>query len=422
MPKLISPVIAACLLLATVPARAFHNESEFLRAGELGGGGGQLFTGSRRAGGLDCAVCHVEPEGRMFMTVASHPEGLTTEGRYVPGETYHLVIRMEDEHRGVGMNLNRNTFLLEILDDEDAPAGEYRSPSEPTAEVVEDEVLAGRGARSNVTEWSVEWTAPEEAGALTLYLAGVDGDGAEGGRLAPDGDPWNDDVFAASLRVLPEGAPEEPLSEGGCSVAADAHGGVTMWSLSFLLLIGLARRRRAAPAALALAALLAAGCDGGAEMVVDCTRTICAPDGGASGGDAGPHHVETDAGPVFATDAGELDAGPHHVEEDGGTHDGGPMCAREAPIVETGGEFCMDQCYCRSPAACLPTAGAEACCDDVPVCPTGGERYAGCAPRAPIMVGDSTGCAHGQCLCATDTQCYPMRTAPGCCAGEIRCF
>lgn len=193
--------------------------------------------------------------------------------------------------------------------------------------------------------------------------------------------------------------------------------------MGLIWIFGLFGWRRRRVGVVALSALALIGCTESETPVVDCTRMICSPDGAvADGGEHDAPHHEDDGGVDAPIDAGPVfpDAEVDATEPDPDT--GPPACVGDAVVVEPGGKFCMNSCYCRSPEACFGPGEAASCCDDEPVCPAGGEPWIGCVGRDTIRVGDGTGCVHGQCFCMSDDHCYAEPTAAGCCAGEIVCF
>ena len=241
-------IATLALLACAAPARAFHGQADFRKRAIEGGGEGMYYSGSPRSRGYDCTACHIDPEGRIGFAMGSEPPGLL-EGGYVPGTTYAITVMLRREHRGLGAPLNANTFVFEIVDEEGAQAGLFAGLGETVERPASEELVVARGEYDNQTEWTFEWVAPPAgAGTLHLFLAGVDGDGAEG-RLGRTGDPFGDDVFAAELALGEMGAaPEQRMVEGApaCAVARARGAALPAWLALALMALGIARfvRRR----------------------------------------------------------------------------------------------------------------------------------------------------------------------------------
>ena len=307
----------ALVLGTAAPAAAFHGQADFDKPGVEGGGGARYFTGSPRFRRWDCTVCHTGSEGRIALTLATDPPGLVRDGVFVPGATYAVTVSMQGEHRGLSSMLNPNTFVLEIIDGEQRPAGIFAGLGSGVERPPGEELVIARGEFDGATEWTFEWIAPEAGtGPVTLYLAGVDGDGA-GDRLGRTGDPFGDDVFVGALRLEEEGnvQPEATtMTEGGCTTAGRRGRGAGV--LLLLVALGALLRRRGPSRALALGSLLIGGCHDPDVGAGECVRGICESpqaDAGTRNGDGGEAldagTPGTDAGGVMRVDSG-LDAGP----------------------------------------------------------------------------------------------------------------
>ena len=99
--------------------------------------------------------------------------------------------------------------------------------------------------RNDPTSWHLWWTAPAAgSGALTVYVAAVDGNGGSG---SPDNDqnPVGDDTVQASFSLREAGAPPPPGTHAGCS--ASGHPGSEGVLLVLLGLCCLWLRRSARP-------------------------------------------------------------------------------------------------------------------------------------------------------------------------------
>ncbi len=224
---------AVLVLLLPGSAHAYHPLQSFQKSVSEGGGNGLYFTGSPRWKGYDCSICHVEPAGEISFSIRSEPPELIEDQRWEAGVEYLLTVRLEGEH--LVHETNVNSFLMEIDTDEDEPVGEYFGDGLQDVPDVHgkavDGVVAGRAVD---TEWLFWWVAPAEGqGRLTLYLAGLDGNGAgEAGDADEDlhTDPYGDDVGTVRLRIC-EGAADCDLGfrddvalQGGCSTAGERPG------------------------------------------------------------------------------------------------------------------------------------------------------------------------------------------------------
>ena len=190
-------LIVAALAVLPATVHAFHRAETFDAPAIDGGGGKVSFSGSPRARGYDCAICHADASGAIRVAIGSDPPELATERRYVPGRRYQITVALTGAHRGLGAARDRNGFALEILDDRDRPAGALEALGPDVIVLAGDPVALAAGDRLGATEWTVSWTAPD-GGPVSLYVAGVDGDG--GGSEATDGaDPYGDDAWSGVL-------------------------------------------------------------------------------------------------------------------------------------------------------------------------------------------------------------------------------
>ena len=196
------PVTAAFLLSESA---AYHPLKSFTDSVNVGGGGGQYFTGSPRNKGYDCSICHTGAPGRIAFSMFSTPAELLETLTYEPGQTYEIVVHLDGETRKHRTNVN--TFVFEFLTDTSTPAGEVTGDDLQPAQHAPG-VFAGR-ALQDVTRWAFEFTAPGRGtGRVSLHLAGVDGDGA-----GPTGDTnavlftdaAGDDVFVGAWRICEAG-------------------------------------------------------------------------------------------------------------------------------------------------------------------------------------------------------------------------
>jgi uncharacterized protein (TIGR03382 family) len=179
----------------------------------------------------------------MQMRIDSNPPELIGAGTYVPDATYSMTVHMVGEHRGLASPLNSNTFVLETLDANQATAGFFVGLGANVERPASEEIVVARGENERETTWTFEWIAPPAgSGPLTMWLAGVDGDGAEG-RLGRTTDPLGDDVYVGSLELSESGA-TPPQSSGAiegmtCSAAPSTSTGAFL-----VIAVALLRRRR----------------------------------------------------------------------------------------------------------------------------------------------------------------------------------
>jgi uncharacterized protein (TIGR03382 family) len=246
------------------------------------GGGGIAFDGAPRWISHTCAVCHTNAPGQISIDLeADHPELFTTG--YQSGMQYHLRVVMNGEHEGLAFKASGdncgfgttpyapcdlNGFGLEIDDQSGTPRGTYALVSGSDcatgsgtvvgadAYILKDGTAAMySGVHAGTTSWDVCWTAPASGtGALTAYVAMVDGNGGSGSNFPND--TTGDDVAAGQVPILEAGA-GSPSGGGGCNAGGDATGLVA--ALALLALLGLRRRRRALAAAPVIL-VLAGGC------------------------------------------------------------------------------------------------------------------------------------------------------------------
>lgn len=350
-----SAVIAMVLLIGA-PVRAFHGQADFDKPALEGGGDGMYYTGSPRFRRWDCTLCHTDAPGEMFLTLASDPPELVRDARWAPSTTYRVTVSMQNEHRGRGAALNPNTFVLEMLDGEARAAGLFVGLGPEVERPPGQELVIARGEIDGVTEWTFDWEAPAPGtGPVSLYLAGVDGDGA-GDRLGRTGDPFGDDVFAGSLELEEEGTLQTESKIGGCSAAGGGESGGILFTVGAIALLALRRRR------LRWGLALLVGCHDPSLDLDECTRGICETpgDGGRTdeAGTTGPDDAR-DGGGLVRVDSG-IDAGP---PPDGCV----PAWACTAWAVVCGGEAtrtCVDDNGCGSDWARPPETRPLATLDE----------------------------------------------------------
>jgi len=257
---------------------------------ECEGGGGVVFDGAPRFAGHTCAVCHVDAPGRVGLRLEADDPAIFTDG-YQPGKTYKLRVILQGQWAGVEYLANKdncgdpyvtpylpcdnNGFAMEIDDVIGRPLGTFitqingscrnrmNGDPAPDAYVLKDgSAVAMSGAYAGQVTWDLCWKAPQAGyGALTVYLAGVDGNGGDGTANFPK-DPYGDDVASGSVPLLEAGAPPPPSQTGGCSAGGAGGGGSLVLILGVLFGLGRRRRRRRRPAGLLAVAALAAAAGG----------------------------------------------------------------------------------------------------------------------------------------------------------------
>ncbi len=200
-------------------ALAYSDTTTFSRdpsADPAGGGGGIYFTGSPRYSGLNCTVCHIGGPSDISIRLSALEDGTPArlfDDGYQPGVLYEIEVAFAEDRLAPETACDRsgpdpcdlNLFAMEIVDRAGRPAGKLCPvrPNETTGTgrcagcssrreagtLVEDDcsvVLADGfddvafGWRNGVTAYSFFWRAPEEdVGALSAFVAGVDGRGPE---------------------------------------------------------------------------------------------------------------------------------------------------------------------------------------------------------------------------------------------------
>jgi hypothetical protein len=254
-------------MLAAAPAAAFEDATQFFvgaepHAATYGASGeGVYFTGAPRFTSLNCSTCHIDGPGIIRLKLgADHPEIFSTG--YVPNQTYLFEVELFAESKGLMYNsagctepptkddhysyvqCNSNGFALEVdlaggpplagpnVFCAQAPVnGVCPAPNPAADETIVgpdgDAVFAerqhptanpGQVLRNDPTDWHLWWTAPPAgSGALTVFIAAVDGNGGSG-TVDNDQDPYNDDTVQASFTVQEQGTPSTPATTAGCAV------------------------------------------------------------------------------------------------------------------------------------------------------------------------------------------------------------
>jgi MYXO-CTERM domain-containing protein len=262
------------LLVLAVPtaAHAFADASQFFvnsalpHAASLGASGeGIYFSGAPRFAGLACASCHIDAPGVVGLRLGADDPSLFDTG-YKPGATYLLEVELTGETEGLQYNTptctdppsegdtftyaqcNHNGFALEVDSANGAPlagpalfcpvlpnAGMCPPPSPTSDETLvapdgdavfdnrvqsPDPTMPKGYLRNGATRWHFYWTAPKAGtGPLTIYAAGVDGNGG-GGSAANDQDPYGDDTVNATFFVQEADLPVANRASAGCAFTA----------------------------------------------------------------------------------------------------------------------------------------------------------------------------------------------------------
>lgn len=198
--------IIIAVALAGVPgsALAFHNGAVYDRPPGAGGGGGLFYTGSKRERGWDCTACHLDPPGRLRVTMTSQPSDLFEQQRYQPNTTYSITIAMVDPGSQLGLQATRSNFnsmAITMFDDAGAAAGTIAGFDAGKFYTRGTSILASDSTTVNETTWTFTWTAPAVAsGPIAINLAVVDGNGANATTQTLT-DPFGDDVFVVEVVV-----------------------------------------------------------------------------------------------------------------------------------------------------------------------------------------------------------------------------
>ena len=195
-------LILLCLLRAPAAA-AFHSGAQFDDPPGKGGGGGLFYTGAPSERGWDCSACHIQPEGKIRVNLTTTPAGLVQSATYSPGVAYQLNLGLAGEHRGLSSGRsNFNGFALFISDGQGRPAGTISGYAPEEIYQANETKIASAGKKVGTAAWTFTWTAPKAGtGAVTLYLAMVDGNGADSPPTVTQTDPFGDDVIAVKLTL-----------------------------------------------------------------------------------------------------------------------------------------------------------------------------------------------------------------------------
>lgn len=195
-------VVIVCLLFSPA-VHAFHSGAQFDDPPGKGGGGGLFYTGAPSEKGWDCSTCHIRPEGKIRVNLTTSPAGLVQSATYSPGVAYQFSVGLQGEHRGLSSGRsNFNGFALLISDGQGRPAGTISGYAPEDIYQANETKIASTGKKVGTASWSFTWTAPKAGtGAVTLYLAMVDGNGADSPPTVTQTDPFGDDVIAVKLNL-----------------------------------------------------------------------------------------------------------------------------------------------------------------------------------------------------------------------------
>lgn len=281
-----SRLLALLLLFWASRAHAFADASQFFKtapnAATFGATSeGLYFTGAPRFASLDCSTCHTAGPQHVGLRLNADDLSLFDIG-YQPGKTYELQVVMTNESEGTFfktptctdppgpgdmfnyVQCNNNGFALEI-DTADGPlaGSNVYCPQQPKAgmcpmpdftadqtmvspdgdAVFDAKVYSSDPAqpklitRNDALDWKFYWTAPKAGtGALTVYIAAVDGNGG-GGDANNDQDPYNDDTVSANFFLQEASAPVHNSASAGCAMGASPE---SLPSPSLALLLGAA--------------------------------------------------------------------------------------------------------------------------------------------------------------------------------------
>ncbi len=233
----------AAVLLSASPALAFHEVRSFERTANTGGGNGYYYSGSPRSKGYDCNICHTDAEGRIAIELTSE----LSDGTYEPGTAYTIDVAMLGEHKGLDSAFNPNTFTAEFIGADGQPVGRVSAIPRSIVHIeLDGSVAVAEGQGNGELEWTFFWAAPDTAEPVTLFMAMLDGDGAND-PVVRFIDPLNDDVATLVLPLCPSGqtceptpAPDEERSAVDCSTGGSAPSWLVLLAA---VAIGVRRRR-----------------------------------------------------------------------------------------------------------------------------------------------------------------------------------
>ena len=274
---------------AVLLCAGFHQPATFEASAGDGGGNRMFFTGSPRAKGYDCTMCHTGAARAIAAQLVLSPD---PGGAYQPGAAYTVAVTLAGEHAGFGTANNQNGFVAELVADAGQPAGTLGTPDVASVQLVGDGTVAA-GEGKDVTSWTFTWTAPPAgAGPITLHLGMVDGNGAASATV-PQNDPGGDDVAVTALRLCetspgcaaPAASPQTESRAAGCDAGGGSASLLVALALVALVALPRRRRRRAYLAALAITGALAGCFD--PVTPADCPDHVCGAAGAGGTVDGG---------------------------------------------------------------------------------------------------------------------------------------
>lgn len=234
--RFVSAAVAVAIFIAWPSvAEAFHVGSLFDKAPGAGGGGGIFYTGAPLERGWNCSLCHMDAPGKIRVRLAVEPSDLFQSFRYVPGQTYTFTATLDGETKGKSSPLaNFNTIAVSITDSKGVSAGSIGGFAAEDFYSGGPTTITSAGQKVGVTSWQFQYTAPEaSAGAVAIYLAAVDGNGANSPPTKTLTDPSGDDVFVATVKLEPGAVASAPKSPKGAPLFATS-----------IALFGVLQRRR----------------------------------------------------------------------------------------------------------------------------------------------------------------------------------
>lgn len=190
-------------VLFPAAALAFHAGAQFDDLPGKGGGGGVFYTGAPSDKGWTCTACHIGSQGQISIGLAAVPSALLQSGVYTPGQAYKLTVSLRGEHLGQSSGRsNFNGFSLTVRDAQNRVAGAISGYAPEDFYQANAATISSAGKVVGTTTWSFTYTAPiAGTGAITIYLAMVDGNGANSSANATLTDPFGDDVAVGQITL-----------------------------------------------------------------------------------------------------------------------------------------------------------------------------------------------------------------------------
>ena len=190
-------------LFAPGTALAFHSGAQFDDLPGKGGGGGLFYTGAPSDKGWTCTACHIGGEGKVSIQLGSTPTALLQNSVYTPGQAYAITVSLRGEHLGLSSGRsNFNGFALTVRDGQSRPAGNISGYAPEDFYQANAATIITAGKVVGTTAWKFTWTAPAAgSGAVTFFIAMVDGNGANSPPTVTLTDPFGDDVAVGQLTL-----------------------------------------------------------------------------------------------------------------------------------------------------------------------------------------------------------------------------